>query len=109
MFNGMPHPTFPTGAGPSSVGPFNANIPSNEYMGPTNMPNMTLPQHFHMQSSPHQRPPGHLPSLPLSDQTSLPYQPQGYNSLCIFLLCVISKLILANVVTNNLKLKLYSL
>jgi len=42
---------------------------------------MTLPQHFHVQSGPHQHPPGHPQgsSLPLPpDQNNLPYQPQGY-------------------------------
>lgn len=81
----MPHSPFPAGAatGPGPLpGPYNANIPSNEYMGPASMPNMTLPQpHFHIQSGPHQQhTPGHPqgPSLPPPDQTSLPYQPQGY-------------------------------
>ncbi|XP_011151589.1 signal transducing adapter molecule 1 [Harpegnathos saltator] len=85
IFNGMPHSPFPTGAatGPGPLpGPYNASIPSNEYMGPASMPNMTLPQpHFHIQSGPQQQhPPGHPqgPPLPQPDQTSLPYQPQGY-------------------------------
>ncbi|XP_012226757.2 signal transducing adapter molecule 1 isoform X2 [Linepithema humile] len=80
MFNGMPPSPFPTGAGSGPVGPYNTNLSSNEYMGPASMPNMTLPQHFHVQSSPHQQPSGHIqgPPLPPPDQTSLPYQPQGY-------------------------------
>lgn len=86
MFNGMPPSAFPPSGmpGPGPVpGPYNASMPSNEYMGPASMPNMTLPQpHFHIQSGPHQQhPPGQHPqggpSLP-PDQTSLPYQPQGY-------------------------------
>lgn len=81
MFNGMPPSPFPTGAGSGPVGPYNTSLPSNEYMGPTSMQSMTLPQHFHVQSSPHQQPSGHPqgPSLPPPDQTSLPYQPQGYD------------------------------
>lgn len=80
MFNGMPPSPFSTGAGSGPVGPYNAGLPNNEYMGPTSMPSMTLPQHFHIQSGPHQHPSGHPqgPSLPPPDQTSLPYQPQGY-------------------------------
>ncbi|XP_011691407.1 PREDICTED: signal transducing adapter molecule 1 isoform X4 [Wasmannia auropunctata] len=83
MFNGMPPSSpFPTGAGSGPVGPYNASLPSNEYMGPASMPNMTLPQHFHVQSGPHQHPPGHPQgsSLPPPDQNNLPYQPQGYYS-----------------------------
>ncbi|XP_012539880.1 signal transducing adapter molecule 1 isoform X2 [Monomorium pharaonis] len=80
MFNGMPPSPFSTGVGSSQVGPYNVSLPSNEYMGPTSMPNITLPQHFHVQSGPHQHPPGHpqASSLPLPDQNSLSYQPQGY-------------------------------
>lgn len=80
MFNGMPPSPFPTGAASGPVGPYNASLPSTEYMGPTSMPNMTLPQHFHVQSGSHQHPPGHPQgsSLPPPDQTNLPYQPQGY-------------------------------
>ncbi|XP_011878314.1 PREDICTED: signal transducing adapter molecule 1 isoform X2 [Vollenhovia emeryi] len=80
MFNGMPPSPFPTGAGTGPVGPYNTSLPSNEYMGPTSMPNITLPQHFHVQSGPHQHPPGHPQgsSLPPPDQNNLPYQPQGY-------------------------------
>ncbi|XP_012060722.1 PREDICTED: signal transducing adapter molecule 1 [Atta cephalotes] len=79
MFNGMPPSPFPTGAASGPVGPYNANLPSTEYMGPTSMPNMTLPQHFHVQSGSRQHPPGHSQgsSLPPPDQTNLPYQPQG--------------------------------
>lgn len=79
LFNGMPPSPFPTGAASGPMGPYNTSLPSNEYMGPTSMPNMTLPQHFHVQSGPHQ-PPGHPQgsSLPPPDQTNLPYQPQGY-------------------------------
>lgn len=80
MFNGMPPSPFPVGTGSGPVGPY-ANLPSNEYMGPTSMPSMTLPQHFHVQPGPHQhppRPPPQGPSLPPPEQTSLPYQPQGY-------------------------------
>ncbi|XP_077263144.1 signal transducing adaptor molecule isoform X1 [Temnothorax americanus] len=78
MFNGMPPSPFPTGAASGPVGPYNTNLPSNEYMGPTSMPNMALPQHFHVQSGPHQHPPGHPQgsSLPPPDQ-NLSYQPQG--------------------------------
>ncbi|KAL6262175.1 hypothetical protein P5V15_007272 [Pogonomyrmex californicus] len=78
MFNGMPPSPFPTAAASGPVGPYNTSLPSNEYMGPTNMPNMTLPQHYHVQSRPH-HPPGHPQgsSLPPPDQNSLPYQPQG--------------------------------
>ncbi|XP_029170259.1 signal transducing adapter molecule 1 isoform X1 [Nylanderia fulva] len=79
MFNGMPSP-FSTGAGSGPVGPYNASLPNNEYMGPTSIPSMTLPQHFHMQSGPHQHPPGHPQgsSLPPPDQSSLPYQQGRY-------------------------------
>ncbi|EZA48805.1 hypothetical protein DMN91_004763 [Ooceraea biroi] len=80
MFNGMPPSPFPAGAGSGPVGPYNASLPSNEYMGPASMPSMTLPQHYHVQSGPHQHPPGphpQGPSLPPADQSSLPYQPQG--------------------------------
>ncbi|XP_018377690.1 PREDICTED: signal transducing adapter molecule 1 isoform X2 [Trachymyrmex cornetzi] len=80
MFNGMPPSPFPTGAASGPVGPYNASLPSTEYMGPTSIPNMTLPQHFHVQSGSHQHPPGHPQgsSLPPPDQNNLPYQPQGY-------------------------------
>ncbi|KAH0944811.1 hypothetical protein HN011_008211 [Eciton burchellii] len=82
MFNGMPSSPFPAGAASGPVGPYNTSLPSSEYMaGPASMPNMTLPQHYHVQSGPHQHPPGphpQGPSLPSADQTSLPYQPQGY-------------------------------
>ena len=76
----MPPSPFPTGAASGPVGPYNASLPSTEYMGPTSMPNMTLPQHFHVQSGSHQHPPGHPQgsSLPPPDQNNLPYQPQGY-------------------------------
>ncbi|XP_018377689.1 PREDICTED: signal transducing adapter molecule 1 isoform X1 [Trachymyrmex cornetzi] len=79
MFNGMPPSPFPTGAASGPVGPYNASLPSTEYMGPTSIPNMTLPQHFHVQSGSHQHPPGHPQgsSLPPPDQNNLPYQPQG--------------------------------
>lgn len=79
MFNGMPPSPFPAGTSSGPVGPY-VNLPSNEYMGPTSMPNMTLPQHFHVQPGPHQHPPRppQGPSLPPPEQTSLPYQPQGY-------------------------------
>ncbi|XP_029659694.1 signal transducing adapter molecule 1 isoform X2 [Formica exsecta] len=84
MFNGMPPSPFPTGAGSGPIGPYNASLPNNEYMGPISIPSMPqhLPQHFHVQSGPHQHPPGHPqgPSLPPPDQTSLSYQPQGYPS-----------------------------
>lgn len=69
----MPPSPFPPGSGP--VGPYNTNLPNNEYMGPTSIQSMTLPQHFHVQSGPHQHP-GH-PQGPPPDQTSLSYQPQG--------------------------------
>ncbi|XP_018309556.1 LOW QUALITY PROTEIN: signal transducing adapter molecule 1 [Mycetomoellerius zeteki] len=80
IFNGMPPSPFPTGAASGPVGPYNTSLPSTEYMGPTSMPNMTLPQHFHVQSGSHQHPPGHPQgsSLPQPDQNNLPYQPQGY-------------------------------
>ncbi|XP_011166949.1 signal transducing adapter molecule 1 isoform X2 [Solenopsis invicta] len=80
MFNGMPPSPFPTGAGSGPVGPYNASLPSHEYMGPTSMPNISLPPHFHVQSGPHQHPPGppQGSSLPPPDQNNLPYQPQGY-------------------------------
>ncbi|KYQ51150.1 Signal transducing adapter molecule 1 [Trachymyrmex zeteki] len=79
IFNGMPPSPFPTGAASGPVGPYNTSLPSTEYMGPTSMPNMTLPQHFHVQSGSHQHPPGHPQgsSLPQPDQNNLPYQPQG--------------------------------
>lgn len=84
MFNGIPPSPFPAGtsSGPiGPAGPYNTSLPSNEYMGSTSIPSMTLPQHFHVQSNPHQQPPGHPqgPPLPPPDQTSLPYQPQGYD------------------------------
>ncbi|XP_031846378.1 signal transducing adaptor molecule [Nomia melanderi] len=80
IFNGVhpPHPSsFPVGSNPSV--PYSANMPTNEYMGPASMPNMTLPQHFgHVQSGPHQHPPGHGQGPPVLEQTSLPYSHQGY-------------------------------
>ncbi|XP_070526662.1 signal transducing adapter molecule 1 isoform X3 [Cardiocondyla obscurior] len=78
IFNGMPPSPFPTGTGSGPVGPYNTSLPSNEYMGPTNMPNITLPQHFHVQSG-SQHPSGHSQgsALPPPDQNNLSYQPQG--------------------------------
>ncbi|XP_054010770.1 signal transducing adapter molecule 1 isoform X3 [Hylaeus anthracinus] len=79
IFNGVPpphQPSFSIGAG-SSV-PYGTNNPTNEYIGPASMPNMTLPQHFHMQSGPHQHPPGHSQGPPVLEHNSLPYSQQGY-------------------------------
>lgn len=42
------------------------------------MPNITLPQHFHMQSGSHQPPPGHPQGQPVPEQSNLPYSHQGY-------------------------------
>lgn len=75
MYNGTPAPQIPypnTGGHPA---PYNSNVPNNEYMGPPNMPNMTLPPHFRMQSGP-QPPAGHPQGPPVPEQT-LPYQQQG--------------------------------
>lgn len=80
IFNGVPpaHQTsFPVGGGPS--GPYNATIPTSDYMGSASMPNITLPQHFHMQPpGPHQPPPGHPQGQPVPEQSNLPYSHQGY-------------------------------
>lgn len=78
IFNGMPpaqQPPFPVSGNPS--GPYNTAIATGEYMAPASMPNMTLPQHYHVQTGPHHHPPGH-PPVPVPDQTSLPYSHQGY-------------------------------
>ena len=60
----------PTGAPPVH---FNPNMTRNEFMAPTNMPSMTMPQHFHMQPG-HQQLPGQPPA---PERSNLPYQPQG--------------------------------
>lgn len=80
IYNGMlpPHqPPFPVAGGP--VGPYSTSLPSNEYMAAASMPNMPLPQHYHVQSGPHQPAAGHPQGSPVPPgQTSLPYPPQGY-------------------------------
>ncbi|XP_076624798.1 signal transducing adaptor molecule [Colletes latitarsis] len=78
MFNGVPppHQSFPVGSGPS--GPYVTNNSTSEYMGPASIPNMTLPQHFHVQSGPHQHPPGHPQGPPVLEHNSLPYSHQGF-------------------------------
>lgn len=55
-------------------------MPPNEYMGPASMPNMTLPQHFHVQpAGSHQHPPGgHPHGPPVPEQSNVPYSHQGY-------------------------------
>ncbi|KAG7210677.1 hypothetical protein KM043_012182 [Ampulex compressa] len=81
IYNGLPathQGPFPVGGGPP--GPYNASMPNSEYMGPSSMTNMTLPQHFHLQSGPHQHPPGPPQGPPVPDQTSLPYPAQGFPS-----------------------------
>ncbi|KOC65839.1 Signal transducing adapter molecule 1, partial [Habropoda laboriosa] len=79
IYNGVPPPhqaSFSVGSGPS--GPYNTNIPTND-MGPVSMPNITLPQHFHVQPpGPHQHPPGHSQGPPVPEQSNLPYSHQGY-------------------------------
>lgn len=49
-------------------------------MGPASMPNMTLPQHFHVQpAGSHQHPPGgHPHGPPVPEQSNVPYSHQGY-------------------------------
>ncbi|XP_012278694.1 signal transducing adapter molecule 1 [Orussus abietinus] len=75
MFNGMPPPPQTSfGGGGAPPGPYNSNLPGNEYIGPGSM---TLPPHFHMPQGPRQVHPGHPPGAPGPEQTSLPYQPQG--------------------------------
>ncbi|CAL7939952.1 unnamed protein product [Xylocopa violacea] len=80
IFNGVPPPhqtSFPVAGGPA--GPYNTAIPTNDYMGSASMPNMTLPQHFHVQPpGPHQHPTGHPQGPPLPEQSNLTYPPQGY-------------------------------
>ena len=75
MFNGMP-PQPQTSFNPAGVTPghFNPNMTRNEYMGPSSMPPMTMPPHFHMQPGQHQQISG---QHPVPEQNSLPYQPQG--------------------------------
>lgn len=75
MFNGMP-PPLQSSFNPPGVPPvhFNPNMTRNEYMGPTSMPSMAMPPHFHMQPGPHQQIPG---QHPVPEQNSVPYQPQG--------------------------------
>ncbi|CAK9833178.1 Signal transducing adapter molecule 1 [Anthophora retusa] len=79
IFNGVPPPhqtSFSVGSGPS--GPYNTTIPTSD-MGPVSMPNITLPQHFHVQPpGPHQHPPGHSQGPPVPEQSNLPYPHQGY-------------------------------
>lgn len=77
MYNGMPAPhqvPFPNTSGPPA--PYNSNVVNNEYMGPPNMPNMTLPPHFRIQSGP-QASTGHPQGPPVPEQI-LPYQQQGF-------------------------------
>lgn len=84
IFNGVPPPhqtSFPVGGGPP--GPYNTAIPTSDYMGPSSMPNMTLPQHFHVQPAgphphPHSHPPGHPQGPSVPEQSGLPYSHQGY-------------------------------
>ncbi|XP_076243734.1 signal transducing adaptor molecule [Calliopsis andreniformis] len=78
IFNGVPppHQSFPVGSG--SSGPYSTNIPTSEYMTPASIPNMTLPQHFHVQSGPHQHALGHAQGSSALEQSNLPYSHQGY-------------------------------
>ncbi|XP_076671631.1 signal transducing adaptor molecule isoform X2 [Andrena cerasifolii] len=78
IYNGVPPPHQPFPVGGGSSGPYSASIPTNEYMGPASMPNMTLPQHYHVQSGPHPHAPGHPQGPPVLDQSNLPYSHQGY-------------------------------
>ncbi|XP_024941112.1 signal transducing adapter molecule 1 isoform X2 [Cephus cinctus] len=79
MFNGNPtsqQPSFNSGSAGPPPGLYNPNAPGNEYMGPTNMQGIALPQHFHIQSTLHQHSASHSQGPPIPDQTSLSYQPQ---------------------------------
>ncbi|XP_051173255.1 signal transducing adapter molecule 1 isoform X1 [Leptopilina boulardi] len=75
MFNGMPPPQQGV-FNPQPLGtPMHVvtNIPPRaDMMRPPNMPMMAMPQNFPMIPGNHTRP----PSVP--EQTSVPYQPQGY-------------------------------
>lgn len=81
MFNGMSSgPQSQIMAGPQAR--FNANMPPtgeliNTSQGPTSLPVITLPHHFHMPPGLRQVPPEARPESQQPNQNNIPYTQQG--------------------------------
>lgn len=80
IYNGVPPapqpPSFPLAGGQS--GPYNAPLPANEFLGPTSLPNINLPQHFHVQPAAHAHAHAHAQTSGVQEQSNLAYAHQGF-------------------------------